>query len=253
MHHQSMRSNKDIYRKFSSKTGQIAVLIDPEVTNTEERLRQVVEKAEFSKIDYFFIGGSTVTRSDFQKATVILKKLTKIPLVIFPGDHQQLSNEADALLYLSLLSGRNPEYLIGQHVKSAQEVFALDLEIIPTAYILIEGGNLSTVAYVSQTTPIPRDKSAIALNTAIAGVLQGKRVVYFDAGSGAHHPVGGALVQQVKNQLNTTVVVGGGVRSIEQIETLKSAGANVIVIGNKIEEDIDFLLDIQRYKSKVEA
>ena len=173
-----MRSNKDIYRKFSSKTGQIAVLIDPEVTNTEERLRQVVEKAEFSKIDYFFIGGSTVTRSDFQKATVILKKLTKIPLVIFPGDHQQLSNEADALLYLSLLSGRNPEYLIGQHVKSAQEVFALDLEIIPTAYILIEGGNLSTVAYVSQTTPIPRDKSAIAL-ASIRGLLDSSR--YFSS------------------------------------------------------------------------
>ena len=247
---QFMKLNKDIFLKFSSKTGQIAVLIDPEETNSREKLQKIVEKAEFAKIDYFFIGGSTVTRSDFQKTTSLLKELTQIPLVIFPGDHQQLSNEADALLYLSLLSGRNPEYLIGQHVKSAQEVIQLDLEVIPTAYILIDGGNHSTVAYVSQTTPIPRDKSAIALNTAIAGVLQGNKVVYFDAGSGAKHPVDVELVKLVKQQLDTVMIVGGGVSSVDKIEALKAAGTNVIVIGNKIEEDIDFLLDIQNYKSK---
>jgi len=249
MHHQSMKLNKDIYKSFSSKTGQIAVLIDPEETNSEQKLQDIVEKAEFAKVDYFFIGGSTVTREDFQKTSSILKTLTKIPLVIFPGDHQQLSNDADALLYLSLLSGRNPEYLIGQHVKSAQEVIQMNIEVIPTAYILIDGGNQSSVAYVSQTTPIPRDKTAIALNTAIAGVLQGKDVIYFDAGSGANQPVDGHLIRQVKKQLDTITIVGGGVRSIEQIEVLKKAGTNVIVIGNKIEEDINFLLDIQNYKS----
>src|SRR5690554_266542 len=249
MHHQSMKLNKDIYKSFSSKTGQIAVLIDPEETNSEQKLQDIVEKAEFAKVDYFFIGGSTVTREDFQKTSSILKTLTKIPLVIFRGDHQQLSNDADALLYLSLLSGRNPEYLIGQHVKSAQEVIQMNIEVIPTAYILIDGGNQSSVAYVSQTTPIPRDKTAIALNTAIAGVLQGKDVIYFDAGSGANQPVDRHLIRQVKKQLDTITIVGGGVRSIEQIEVLKKAGTNVIVIGNKIEEDINFLLDIQNYKS----
>jgi len=172
-------------------------------------------------------------------------------LVIFPGDHQQLSNDADALLYLSLLSGRNPEYLIGQHVKSAQEVIRLDLEIIPTAYILIDGGKQSTVAYVSQTTPIPRGNTTIALNTAIAGMLLGNKVIYFDAGSGANQTVDAELITQVKQQLETVIIVGGGVRTIEQIEALKLAGTNVIVIGNKIEEDIDFLLDIQNYKSKI--
>src|SRR5690606_32841763 len=119
----------DIFQMFNAKCGQIAVLIDPEETNSEEKLKQIVEKSEFAKVDYFFIGGSTVTRDDFKKTTSILKSLTTIPLVIFPGDHQQLSNDADALLYLSLLSGRNPEYLIGQHVKSAQEVIQLDIEI----------------------------------------------------------------------------------------------------------------------------
>src|SRR5690606_20597304 len=141
-----------------------------------------------------------------------------------------LSNDADALLYLSLLSGRNPEYLIGQHVKSAQEVIQLDIEIIPTAYILIDGGRQSTVAYVSQTTPIPRNKRAIALNTAIAGTLQGNQVVYFDAGSGANQPVDAELIALVKKQIDTVTIVGGGVRSVEQIETLKTEGTNVIVI-----------------------
>lgn len=246
-----MKSTKHIFQQLKSKTGQIAVLIDPEMTNTSEDLQKIVEKAEFAKVDYFFIGGSTVTRVDFQKTSSILKGLSDIPLVIFPGDHQQLSNDADALLYLSLLSGRNPEYLIGQHVKSAQEVIQLDLEIIPTAYILIDGGRQSTVAYVSQTTPIPRDNTQIALNTAIAGTLQGNKVVYFDAGSGADQAVDAALVNLVNKHLETVTIVGGGVRSIEQIEALKAAGTNVVVIGNKIEEDIDFLLDIQNYKSKI--
>ncbi|WP_158276190.1 phosphoglycerol geranylgeranyltransferase [Brumimicrobium oceani] len=246
-----MKSTKHILQKFIAKTGQIAVLIDPEVTNSKLKLQPIVEKAEFAQVDYFFIGGSTVTRADFEKTTAILKSLTKIPLVIFPGDHQQLSNDAEALLYLSLISGRNPEYLIGQHVKSAQEVLKLDLEILPTAYVLISGGTQSTVAYVSQTTPIPRDNFSIALNTAVAGVLQGNEIVYFDAGSGARQPVDAELIKKVNQQLKTVVIVGGGVRSIEEIEVLKTAGTNVIVIGNKIEEDIDFLLDIQNYKSKV--
>ncbi|PKR82240.1 geranylgeranylglyceryl/heptaprenylglyceryl phosphate synthase [Brumimicrobium salinarum] len=244
-----MKLNNNIYNRFQSKIGQIAVLIDPEKTNTRTEISNLVKKSEFAKIDYFFVGGSTVTRKDFRKTIAILKTLTSIPLVIFPGDHQQISDEADALLYLSLLSGRNPEYLIGQHVKSAQEVLQLNIEVIPTAYILIDGGNQSTVAYVSQTRPIPRDNTTIALNTAIAGSLQGNKIVYFDAGSGAKKEVDSTLIANVKNALNSVVIVGGGVRSLEQIDQLSQAGTNVIVIGNKIEEELDFLLDIHSYKS----
>lgn len=246
-----MKLSKRILYNFKRKVGQVAVLVDPEETNSIGELSRIVEKAEFAQIDYFFIGGSTVTRKDFQKAASTLRSLTDIPLVIFPGDYQQLSDEADAVLYLSLLSGRNPEYLIGQHVRSAQEVFNLNIEIIPTSYILIDGGKQSSVAYVSQTIPISKDNISIALNTAIAGFLQGKKVTYFDAGSGAKNSVSPQLISLVKQQLDTVIIAGGGIRSIEQIEDMKDAGANVIVIGNKIEEDIDFLLDIKNYKQEI--
>lgn len=241
---------KNILNQFAAKKGQIAVLIDPEKTNQQEELKALVEKAEFAKIDYFFVGGSTVTRSDFQQTVSILKKSTQIPVVLFPGDYQQLSDEADALLYLSLLSGRNPEYLIGQHVRSAQEVLKLGIEVIPTAYLLIDGGKSSAVAYVSQTIPIAQEAESIALSTAIAGVLQGKKVVYFDAGSGAKKTVPTSLIQDSVELLDALIIVGGGVHSIEQIEEFHQAGANVVVIGTKIEEDIDFLLDIQNYTAK---
>lgn len=246
-----MKKSNNILHRFKSKTGQIAILIDPEKTHSIDTLKKIVFKAEFAEIDYFFVGGSTVLRNDLQKTIQNLKTITSIPLVIFPGDYQQLSNDADALLYLSLISGRNPEYLIGQHVKSAQEVLQLDLEIIATAYILIDGGNQSTVAYVSQTTPIPENNPQIALNTAIAGTLQGSKIVYFDAGSGAKNSVSPDLIKSVKAQLDAPTIVGGGIRSVEQIQELKIAGANVIVIGNKIEEDIDFLLDIHSFKTKL--
>ena len=152
------------------------------------------------------------------------------------------------MLYLSLLSGRNPDFLIGHHVQSANEIFAMDLEVISTGYILIDGGTQSTVAYVSQTTPIPREQISIAKNTAIAGVLQGKKIIYFDAGSGAKNSVPTEMINETV-ALNVPIIVGGGIRSIGQINEYKSAGANVIVIGNHIEENIDFLLDIQAFIS----
>lgn len=244
-----MNLKSEIAQKFRSKKGQVAILIDPEETHSLERLKEIVKKAEFAKVDYFFIGGSTVTRKDFQKTTSVLKDITSIPLIIFPGDYQQLSDKADALLYLSLLSGRNPEYLIGQHVRSAQEVLNLNIEVIPTAYILIDGGRPSSVASVSQTIPITPSNTSIALNTAIAGVLQGKKAVYFDAGSGAKNTVSPLIIEHVLEQLDTTIIVGGGIRSIEQIKEFKKAGAHIIVIGTKVEENIDFLLDIQYYKT----
>lgn len=243
-----MRLNEEIYKQFKSKTGQIAVLIDPEKTHELSVLQRIVEKSAFANVDYFFVGGSTVMRKDFQNTIAILKSLTEIPVVMFPGDFQQLSRDADALLYLSLLSGRNPEYLIGQHVKSAKEVLQLNIEVIPTAYILIDGGTQSSVAYVSQTSPIPKNNSSIALDTAIAGILKGNKVLYFDAGSGAKNSVDSSLIKEVKEHLEAVTIVGGGVRTLEQIQELEKVGTNVIVVGNKIEEDIDFLLDVQNYK-----
>lgn len=241
--------NKNILDKINSKKGQIAILIDPENTNDEEVLLKLIKKAEFAKIDFFFIGGSTVTKKDFESTINFLSDNTKIPLVIFPGAHHQISDKADALLYLSLLSGRNPDYLIGHHVQSASELIKMNLEIIPTGYILIDGGNTSTVSYVSQTTPIPRDQTSIIKNTAIAGVLQGKKILYFDAGSGAKHPIPSEIIQEL-GFLNVPIIVGGGIRSINNIEKLKYNGANVIVIGNHVEENIEFLLELSEYIQK---
>lgn len=235
-----------ILERFNSRKGQIAVLIDPDKVSSQEYLDELIKKCEFANVDYFFVGGSTVSKTDFDNVLDYLSNITKIPIILFPGSYQQISDKADAILYLSLLSGRNPDYLIGHHVQSAQELWSMDIEVIPTAYILMDGGTTSAVAYISQTTPIPSDKLSIAKNTAIAGVLQGKKVLFFDAGSGAEKLVSEELILNVNN-LNVPIIVGGGVKTIKQIENYKNAGVNIVVIGNHIENKIDFLNDVSRY------
>lgn len=237
-----------ILNKIQSKNGQLALLIDPEKTKNEDRLLDLIKKAEFALIDFFFVGGSTVTRKEIETVVAFIKKHSTIPIVLFPGSGNQLSEHADALLFLNLISGRNPDFLIGHHVSCAEEVLEMGLEVIPTSYILIDGGKMTSVAYVSQTTPIPRENSSISLKTGIAGYLMGQKLTYFDAGSGAFQSVPPQLILDLKKKINSPVIVGGGIRSIEQIERYKHAGANVIVIGNKIEENIDFLLDIAAYQ-----
>ena len=241
--------DKNTYTKLSQKKGQIAILIDPENSFDEGSLIALLKKVEEVKVDFIFIGGSTVSKEEFETTIAIITKHTQLPVVIFPGSHHQISEKADALLYLSLLSGRNPDYLIGHHVQSASELIKMNLEVIPTGYILIDGGNLSTVAYVSQTTPIPRDQVSIIKNTAIAGVLQGKKILYFDAGSGAKNSIPPEIIKELLF-LETPIIVGGGIKSIKEIENLESSGVNVIVIGNHIEENSDFLDEIKIHKEK---
>lgn len=233
----------NILSKIRKDKGAIAILIDPEKTNSKEQVLDIIRRSEIAKINYFFIGGSTVTKEQFEKTVKLLKENTNIPLIIFPGGSHQVSEQADALLYLSLISGRNPDYLIGQHVRSAKEIFEMDLEVIPTGYLLIDGGKQSSVAYVSQTTPIPRDNNTIILDTIKAGILQGKQIIFCDAGSGAKYEIPSEIVSEIK-QLNIPLIIGGGINTIEKVQKLKESGANVIVIGNKIEEDINFLLDL---------
>ena len=226
--------------------GKIAVLIDPEKCNKITELEILVRKSELVGVNYFFVGGSTVTRKDFTTTIKHLKSLTNIPIIIFPGAAHQISKNADALLYLSLISGRNPDFLIGHHVNSANEVYDLNIEVIPTAYILIDGGTHSSVAYVSQTTPIPADQTGIILNTVKAGLMQGKQLIYFDAGSGALQHVPAEVIRETK-KLGAPIVVGGGINSLGKIREIQNAGANLIVIGNKIEEESDFLLQLNGY------
>lgn len=238
-----------MYTKISSTPKAIAVLIDPEKADNGERLLSLLKKAEFAGVNYLFIGGSSVTRKEFVATVDFIKSHCSLPLIIFPGSSHQISPNADAILYLSLLSGRNPDYLIGHHLQSANELFEMELEVIPTAYLLIDGGTRSSVAYVSQTTPIPRDKHSIVRQTAIAGKLQGKKLIYLDAGSGAIHPVPAEMISELKD-LSLPIIIGGGIRSLEQINAAHTAGASIVVIGNKLEEDSDFLLDIHAYSKQ---
>jgi putative glycerol-1-phosphate prenyltransferase len=237
----------NILASIKSKQNSIAVLIDPEKSDNGDLLLDLLQKAAFANIDFIFIGGSTVTRSQFSATVDFIKENSLIPLIIFPGSSNQISPKADGLLYLSLLSGRNPDYLIGHHIESAAELIQMELEIIPTAYLLIDGGTQSSVAYVSQTTPIPRDKISIIKNTSIAGKLQGKKVIYLDAGSGAKYSVPIEIISTIK-ELELPIIIGGGIKTIEQIQNCHDAGASIVVIGNKLEEDSDFLLDIHNYK-----
>lgn len=236
-----------VFEQIYKGIGQIALLIDPEKATDETALKELIRKADFAGVHFFFVGGSTVHRKDIERVVHVIKSNCSIPVLLFPGASHQLSPEADALLFLNLISGRNPDFLIGHHVQCAEEVLGMNLEVIPTGYILIDGGKLTSVAYVSQTTPIPREQISIAKQTAIAGHLMGQRLIYFDAGSGALQPVPTELIREIKETLPDPVIVGGGIRTIETIHSMKEAGANVIVIGNKIEEDLDFLLDIRAF------
>jgi phosphoglycerol geranylgeranyltransferase len=229
---------------LKTKQKQIAVLIDPDKHSSEVKLLELIKKINLLVPAYIFIGGSTVNTNDFKSCFSILKENTKIPLVIFPGSHVQIDEKADAILFLSLISGRNPDFLIGHQIEAAHKLKQLDIEIIPTAYMLIDGGKNSSVAYVSQTSPIPSDQINIAVNTAIAGELMGMQAVFMDAGSGAINPVPLTMIQEVSKNISVPLIIGGGLKTIQDIEDTLNAGACLAVIGNKIEENIDFLLNL---------
>lgn len=238
-----------VYNILNSIQNKLAVLIDPEKTNDFESLSTLIPKISSLNPAFIFVGGSTVDGDDFNQCIAIIKKLTSIPVVIFPGDHNQIDENADGILFLSLLSGRNPDYLIGHQVQSAHLLKKMNIEVIPTAYMLIDGGKNSSVAYVSQTRPIPNDQNSIAVNTAIAGELLGFQCVFMDAGSGAKNPVPTEMIKEVKSNIDVPLIIGGGIKSIEEVDSAINAGADLIVIGNKIEEDTDFLLDLIHYYS----
>lgn len=181
---------------------------------------------------------------DFEHCISTLKDNLSKPIIIFPGSPNQVSDKADAILLLSLISGRNPDYLIGHHVYAAPVLDTMNIEILPTGYILVDGGTLSSVAYVSQTTPIPQDKVNIVVNTALAGTQLGLKQIFIDAGSGAKNHASFDVISEVKRRCNVPVIVGGGFKDISSIEKAFQFGANVVVIGNKIEEDPDFMLDL---------
>lgn len=214
----------------------LAVLIDPDKVSAAS-LKPVVDLSVKARVDYIFVGGSLVVTDHLDECILQIKAQCSIPVLLFPGSPSQISRHADALLYLSLISGRNPELLIGQHVISAPFVKKSGLEIIPTGYMVIDGGAPTTVSYISNATPIPADKADIALCTAMAGEMLGKKLIYMDAGSGAKKPISEEMIAAVAANIDVPLVIGGGIRDAEKAYLNCRAGADVIVIGNAIEKD----------------
>jgi phosphoglycerol geranylgeranyltransferase len=220
-----------------------AVLIDPDKLN-DAVLMQTIQIAVKANVDYFFVGGSLVVTDTLDSMVATIKQHCTIPVILFPGSPDQITPKADALLYLSLISGRNPELLIGQHVISAPFVKQSGLEIIPVGYMLIDGGSPTTVSYISNTNPIPSNKKDIALCTAMAGEMLGLKLIYMDAGSGAQRPIPADMIEQVSKHIQIPLVVGGGITTAAKaIENCK-AGADIIVIGNAVEKDPKLIEEI---------
>jgi len=213
-----------------------AVLIDPDKVNTP-LLDKLIGLSLEARVDLFLVGGSLVISNHLDECVQHIKKNCSIPVILFPGSPSQISKYADGLLYLSLISGRNPELLIGQHVVSAPFVKQSGLEILSTGYMVVDGGAPTTVSYISNANPIPSDKNEIAMCTALAGEMLGMKLIYMDAGSGAKRPVTESMIKIVADHIEAPLIVGGGIANPEKAYLNCKAGADVIVVGNAIEKD----------------
>lgn len=235
-----MNVYSEIEKKRKSGKKQFAILIDPDKQDIQ-KIAELAEKAQHASVDFIFVGGSLLTNGSLSTCIDTLKKNCSIPVVIFPGSTMQIDKQADAILFLSLISGRNPDLLIGKHVISAPIIKEHKLETIPTGYMLVESGNFTTVQYMSNTRPIPAEKSEIAVCTAMAGEMLGLKTIYMDAGSGAVNPVSEKMIEAVRKTVSLPIIVGGGIRTTEKAISAAKAGADVIVVGNSIEQDYSLI------------
>jgi len=222
----------------------IAVLVDPDKVEDTTRLQQLINLANENCVDYFFVGGSLVTTTNLSDVVKVIKENVTIPVILFPGNAIQIEPNADALLFLSLISGRNPELLIGQHVVAAPIIKNTRLEVIPTGYVLVNSGRTTSVAYISNTMPIPDDKYSLAACTAMAGEMLGLQAIYMDAGSGAEKEISARMISTVRKAVNVPLIIGGGINTSRKAITALEAGADMIVIGNALEKDINLLTEV---------
>ena len=234
--------NSLVERKRAGKKS-FAVLIDPDKVN-DQNMEQLIELSVAAKVDYFLVGGSLVISSYLDECLQLIKRSCNIPTVLFPGSPSQVSKYADALLYLSLISGRNPELLIGQHVVSAPFVKKSGLEIMPTGYMVVDGGAPTTVSYISGASPLPADKNEIAMCTAMAGEMLGMKLIYMDAGSGAKRAIPESMIEKVAQNISVPLIIGGGIIEPEKAYLNCKAGADVIVVGNAIEKDASLIKEM---------
>jgi len=241
---------KELIKKKEVNQKSLAVLIDPDENKDPKIIGEIVQKALKARVDYFFVGGSLLLDPDVAPVIKNIKKISAIPVISFPGSNLHVNFDADAILLLSLISGRNPEYLIGQLVPVADIIKKSRVETISTGYILIDGGKSTSVSYISFTNPIPNDKPDLVTSTALAGELLGLKLIYLEAGSGATIPVPESIIKSVRKVVDIPLIVGGGVNSTEKVLRAMRAGADLIVIGNHLEKSPEFLTEISGIKEE---
>ncbi len=223
----------------------LAVLVDPDKFCVE-KTKAFFKKVNASIITHVFVGGSTVEERATARLVEAIKQHTNLPVVLFPGDVTQISEKADALLFLSLISGRNPEYLIGKHIEAISKLRKINLEVLPTGYLLIESGKKTAVETVTNTKPLSRSDMQTIIDTAKAGEYLGMQILYLEAGSGALQPVSKAIIALVKQDIAIPLIVGGGIKNKEQLENAYHAGADMVVIGTAFEDDESFFDELKK-------
>ena len=236
---------QNILASTSNKEKLLAVLIDPDKMAIE-MASNIIRSVNASMATHIFVGGSIVEDNKTEKLVSEIKKHSNLPVIVFPGDVSQIAEQADAILFLSLISGRQSEYLIGKHVKAVSKLKKIDLEVIPTGYILIENGKETSVQKVTQTLPMSRNDIQLVVDTALAGELLGMKLIYLEAGSGAIRPIDTKMISEVKKAIRIPLIVGGGIRTKEQLNDAYKSGADLVVIGTAFEEDETFFDNLQK-------
>ncbi len=233
------RLYEDILDAKRSRKKLLAILIDPEKTNLFNCL-PLIEKINQSSATHIFVGGSSYHGNHLDEIISILKEKTTLPILLFPGNPSQISEKADGILFLQLLSGRNPDYLIEHQVQAVTSLEKTNLEVISTGYILIESGGETAVQRVSKTKPLDRNNVDYVAQTAKAGQFIGNKLIYLEAGSGAKNAVPNEMISIVSNRISIPLIVGGGIRSKIEIENAFNSGANMVVIGTAFENNPNF-------------
>jgi len=242
-------SNK-LYNLINEGQRLVGVLIDPEKFIHQEDGFEFLKQLNTTVTDIVLVGGSSCTIEELEDTLDLVAQYCSLPILLFPGSHIQVSEHASGILFMSLLSGRNPDFLIGHQVEASKKLHESGLEVIPTAYLLLDGGKVSSVEKYSGTQPIPQDKQDIIFHTVLAGNLLGLKLTYLDAGSGALNRIEPSVINKV-NELGTPLIVGGGIRTITEIKEAHDAGANLVVIGSKLEDDPTFLTELIKYRQSL--
>lgn len=244
---------KSLVDKRKKDQKSLSVLIDPDKIENEASLKSLVIICKNIDVDYIFVGGSLIVNDTLNETVSFIKNNSNIPVVLFPGSNLHIDKAADAILFLSLISGRNPDLLIGQHVAAAPILKNSTLEVLSTGYILVGNDANTTVAHVSQTSPIPTHKPEIAVCTALAGEMLGMRLIYLDAGSGAKEEVPTKMISQVKKSTGVPLIVGGGINTQAKAKEAYLSGADMIVLGTAVEKSVGFISEVAKVRNEINA